>query len=143
MKSSPAMNDHSRSDLPGESQETPIPPAICEVCERTSASPVSSLPLACRRVTAVPASCVLCGETSTVALIVTSSVADQSTPALNIVTALPLSPNWPRLPAGVCPCRVRLAPALTDQSSPTSKLELSMAVQTVGRGLASVRCVEL
>jgi len=38
---------------------------------------------------------------------------------------------------------VRLAPAFTDQSSPTSKLELSMSVKTVARGLASVACVEL
>ncbi len=41
-----------------------MPPVICEVCERTWASPLSSLPLAWRRETGVPANCVLRGDTS-------------------------------------------------------------------------------
>src|SRR5205807_811334 len=111
----PPLNDHSRSDLPGESQEMSMPPVICEVCERTWASPPSSLPLAWRRVTGVPANCVLRGDTSRDAPMLTSLVADQSTPALNSVTALPLWPNWARLAAVVSPSSVMLAPALTVQ----------------------------
>ena len=120
-----------------------MPAVICEVCERTWASPLSSLPLAWRRVTGVPANCVLRGDTSRDAPMLTSLVADQSTPALNSVTALPLWPNWARLAAGVSPSSVMLAPALTVQASPISKLELSMSVKTVERGFASVACVAL
>src|SRR5207237_1344611 len=57
--------------------------------------------------------------------------------------ALPLWPNWARLAAGVSPASVMLAPALTVQASPMSKLELSMSVKTVERGFASVACVAL
>src|SRR5439155_5640524 len=91
----------------------------------------------------VPANCVLLGDRSTAAPTVRFSVTDQSAPPVKNVTALLFSPNWLRVAAGVRPCKVRLAPALSIQSSPALKLALRKSLKTPERGLASVAWVEL